>query len=58
MGGKRNKYERCEGFVRNDLKVTDLLGELGVNDEKTVGSKRTLSQKNVRKWTEFICTRI
>jgi hypothetical protein len=58
MGSKRKKYERFEGFVRNNLKVTDLLGELGVNDEKIVGSKRTLSQKNVRKWTEFIWTRI
>ena len=58
MGGKRNKYERREGFVRNNLKVTDLLGELDVNDEKTVGSKRTLWQKNVREWTKFIWTRI
>ena len=34
MDGKCNKYEKCEGLVRNNLKVTDLLGELGVNDEK------------------------
>lgn len=58
MGGKCNKKEGCEGFVRNDLKVTDLLGELGVNDENIVGSKSTLSQKNVKKWTEFFWTRI
>jgi hypothetical protein len=48
MGGKCYNYERCEGFARNNLKVIDLLGELGINDEKIVGSKRTLSQKNAK----------
>jgi hypothetical protein len=41
MGGKCKKFEKCEGFAGNNLKVTDLLGDIGINDEKIVGSKRT-----------------
>jgi hypothetical protein len=34
MGGKCKQYERCEAFRWNNLKVTELLGELSVNDRK------------------------
>jgi hypothetical protein len=56
MDGEYGKYEICEEFVWNNLKGAHHLEERDVNDRKTVGSRRTLSQKDVRKWTGFIWT--